>query len=64
MNRLEHTLDLGSAALFPLAREAILTWKLQESPRDSRGCCEARECRIRDCGGSQIIPSRRSRSVG
>ncbi|AZL08129.1 MAG: DUF1990 family protein [Brevibacterium aurantiacum] len=31
MNRLEHTLDLGSAELFPLAREAILTWKLQES---------------------------------
>lgn len=31
MNHLEHTLDLGSAELFPLAREAILTWKLQES---------------------------------
>ncbi|WP_231445069.1 DUF1990 family protein [Brevibacterium zhoupengii] len=31
MNHLEHTLDLGSADLFPLAREAILTWKLQES---------------------------------
>lgn len=31
MNHLMHTLDLGSAELFPLAREAILTWKLQES---------------------------------
>lgn len=31
MNHLGHTLDLGSADLFPLAREAILTWKLQES---------------------------------
>ena len=30
-NRLEQSLDLGSAELFPLAREAILTWKLQES---------------------------------
>lgn len=31
MNRLEQTLDVGSADLFPMAREAILTWKLQES---------------------------------
>lgn len=31
MNRLEQSLDLGSAEQFPLAREAILTWKLQES---------------------------------
>lgn len=31
MNQLEHTLDLGPAELFPVAREAILTWKLQES---------------------------------
>lgn len=31
MNRLEQTLDLGPAELFPLAREAVLTWKLQES---------------------------------
>lgn len=31
MNQLEHTLDLGPADLFPVAREAILTWKLQES---------------------------------
>lgn len=31
MNRLEQTLDVGSADLFPVAREAILTWKLQES---------------------------------
>lgn len=31
MNRLEQTLDLGPADLFPVAREAILAWKLQES---------------------------------
>ncbi|GAA1946631.1 hypothetical protein GCM10009689_29770 [Brevibacterium antiquum] len=31
MNRLKQTLDLGPAELFPTAREAILTWKLQES---------------------------------
>lgn len=31
MNHLEQTLDVGPANLFPLAREAILTWKLQES---------------------------------
>ncbi|PCC18618.1 DUF1990 family protein [Brevibacterium aurantiacum] len=31
MNRLEQTLDLGPAELLPLAREAVLTWKLQES---------------------------------
>ena len=31
MNRLKQTLDLGPAELFPMAREAILTWKLQES---------------------------------
>ncbi|MCF2570936.1 DUF1990 family protein [Brevibacterium sp. UCMA 11754] len=31
MSRLEQTLDLGPAELFPMAREAILTWKLQES---------------------------------
>lgn len=31
MNQLERTLDVGSADLFPLAREAILEWKLQES---------------------------------
>ncbi|GAA1854641.1 DUF1990 family protein [Brevibacterium marinum] len=31
MNQLEHTLDLGPVDLFPAAREAILTWKLQES---------------------------------
>ncbi len=31
MNRLEHTLGLGSAELFPLAREAILSWELHES---------------------------------
>ena len=31
MNRLEHHLDLGPAHLFPLAREATLTWALQES---------------------------------
>lgn len=30
-NRLEQSLDLGPAELFPIAREAILTWKLQES---------------------------------
>lgn len=30
-NRLEQTLDLGSAEQFSRAREAILTWKLQES---------------------------------
>lgn len=31
MNRQEQTLDLGPAGLFPVAREAMLTWKLQES---------------------------------
>lgn len=31
MNQLEHHLDLGPAHLFPLAREAVLTWALQES---------------------------------
>lgn len=31
MNRLKQTLDLGPAEVFPMAREAILTWKLQES---------------------------------
>lgn len=31
MNHLQHQLDLGPAELFPLAREAVLTWKLQES---------------------------------
>lgn len=31
MNRIEHTLDLGAAELFPLAREAILSWELHES---------------------------------
>ncbi|WP_193096229.1 DUF1990 family protein [Brevibacterium sp. FME17] len=31
MSRLEQTLDLGPAELFPMARDAILTWKLQES---------------------------------
>lgn len=31
MNQLGHTLDLGPAELFPVAREAILTWTLQES---------------------------------
>lgn len=31
MNQLGQTLDLGPAELFPLAREAILTWRLQES---------------------------------
>lgn len=31
MNHLVQTLDVGSADLFPLAREAVLTWKLQES---------------------------------
>jgi uncharacterized protein (UPF0548 family) len=30
MNHLEHHLDLGPASLFPLAREAIFEWKLQE----------------------------------
>ncbi|MGO2038162.1 MAG: DUF1990 family protein [Brevibacterium sp.] len=30
MNHLEHHLDVGPASLFPLAREAILTWHLQE----------------------------------
>ena len=30
MNQLEHHLDLGPAHLFPLAREAVLTWALQE----------------------------------
>lgn len=29
MNSLEHIRDVGSAALFPLARDAILTWQLQ-----------------------------------
>src|SRR5699024_2739753 len=31
MNHLEHHLDLGPAHLFALAREAVLTWALQES---------------------------------
>lgn len=31
MTHLEHHLDLGEAHLLPLAREAILTWTLQES---------------------------------
>lgn len=31
MNHLEHHLDLGEAHLLPRAREAILTWTLQES---------------------------------
>ncbi|TSI15072.1 DUF1990 family protein [Brevibacterium aurantiacum] len=31
MNRLKQTLDLGPAEVLPMAREAILTWKLQES---------------------------------
>lgn len=31
MNHLENHLDVGDASLFPLAREAILTWTLQES---------------------------------
>lgn len=30
MNHLEHHLDVGPADLFPLAREAVLTWGLQE----------------------------------
>ncbi|WP_413336693.1 DUF1990 family protein [Brevibacterium sp. GP-SGM9] len=30
MNHLEHHRDAGPASLFPLAREAILTWHLQE----------------------------------
>ncbi|QPS34787.1 DUF1990 family protein [Brevibacterium casei] len=30
MNHLEHVRDIGSAELFPLASEAILTWQLQE----------------------------------
>jgi uncharacterized protein (UPF0548 family) len=30
MNHLEHHLDVGRADLFPLAREAVLTWGLQE----------------------------------
>lgn len=29
MNALEHIRDVGSAELFPLARDAILTWQLQ-----------------------------------
>lgn len=30
MNHLEHHLDVGPAGLFPLAREAVLAWGLQE----------------------------------